>query len=161
VAQRPVQHEHQDGIHRFKGERASLELHFPERTVVYAIGQGYLTANMINPVLDALERGLTSRPPVDLFCDAGNVEGYDPKVRRELQRWVRDNKDRLITVNVLAVTNMVRMGITVSNLRLAGFIWSWADQKEFDTEVAYRVEECKRGLPRASRRPPADRGPTG
>lgn len=157
VAQRPVQHEEHDGTHRFKVERATLELRFPERTVVQAVGTGHLTANLINPVLDVLEKSLTGRPPVDLFCDAAEIEGYDPRVRRELQRWVRDNKDRLITVNVLAVTNMVRMGITVSNLRLAGFIWSWSNAKEFSSEIHYRIEECKRGLPRAKRRPPQDR----
>lgn len=158
MAERPkIEHAEKDGEHEFRSDRGLIKIRFDERTVGSGSASGYIGKEFLNGVLDVIERGLADRPPVDIFCDCAAVDGYDPIVRKVLTGWVRENKDRLVTVNVLATNNIVNMGVTVANLRLSGFVWTWDDAGQFGQEIKYRVVECQRGLPRSQRRPPTDR----
>jgi hypothetical protein len=92
---------------------------------------GYGTAELVPPMLEALEESLLFDRPV-VFDDWQHVTGYDSAVRQQITDWAQADKTRILETHILVRSDLVAMGVAVANLALGGHIRAYTRRDEFE-----------------------------
>jgi hypothetical protein len=90
----------------------------------------------VKPMLDELSFSLRTRAHYT-FWDLGDLESYESGVRVESTRVLLEHWKNVLSVNVYARSQLVRMGVAVANLALKNRVESFSDRAAF--EAALRV----------------------
>jgi len=120
---------------RWIAARYDLELWMPKPYVVVVRGRGHATGQHVDRVIEWRERALKSGRSIVLFDDLEKMPTYDSEVRIRLTAWVATHRTRIEAMHILLRSKMARMGVSVANLALGGFIKAHIQRDEFEREL--------------------------
>ncbi|MEO0325147.1 MAG: hypothetical protein AAF447_19465 [Myxococcota bacterium] len=90
----------------------------PAPGVLHFQASGRLSLEVARRILEFTEGRRT--PGLAAFHDWWGVESYDTKARYLLTKWVVTNRQAIREAHVLSRSRLVRMGVSVANISVAG-----------------------------------------
>ncbi|HMJ09784.1 MAG TPA: hypothetical protein VK524_00190 [Polyangiaceae bacterium] len=118
--------------------------------VVYRV-VGFADIEIFRALLPDLQAALTRTGRLELFADAGRLEGYDARFRLEWVDWFIANREKLVDVHVYVRSKLARMGVSVANLATGGMLRPYASVTLFDAALRKSAPTWRRqSIPPAS-----------
>ena len=78
---------------------------------------GLDTGDRIDQVISELSDEMKAFPgPLQLFVDASETRGVSPHVREEWTKWIAENKDRLVSIDVLSGSRFVTLFVSAAKI---------------------------------------------
>lgn len=118
------------GEHVFETANGDLRLWVAAPDVLYITMRGYGDATP----MEAFRRAAPSPRPGQkqyLFFDLGELDGYEPNLRKEMTKWVLERRSQVRALHALVKSRIVAMGVSVANLALGGIITSHTKHAPF------------------------------
>jgi hypothetical protein len=117
----------------------------PAPNVLVSVFRGNLDAATGRAFGDSVnERLKLATEPMHTFFDTSELASYHSEVRVALTAAIRGNRERLVTVEVLVMSTLVRMGVAVANLALGGYVKSHASSDSFNRAVRAAIAASAR-----------------
>jgi len=107
---------------RYDGIHCHFEFERPAPGVVVMRISGRDVGELGDAPLQELTRDFAGGRPVELFVDARNVQGASIDVSNEWARWLRANRSRFATVNMLTGSRYIEI--------TAGFVRRFAEMDQ-------------------------------
>jgi hypothetical protein len=111
-------------------ERGTTTIVEKNTTVVLVSSKGHLDS-VDGKRMGALIDELLVLRPRHLFFDMGELASYHPDVRRDLTQLFLDQRQRVLSLHVLARSKLVRMGVSVARLALDALV-GHSDKNSFN-----------------------------
>jgi hypothetical protein len=109
--------------------------------------QGYMTADVVPFVEQAVARVLATGARPDLFVDLGRLDGYDSDYRRSITRWGSKNLRYFGEYWFFVRSRLVAIGVAVSNITVGGRLKATTKRAEFDAAMSAAVHrQSQRGV---------------
>jgi hypothetical protein len=102
-------------------ERGTTTIVEKSNTVVLVSSKGHLDSQDGKRMGSLIDELLVLRPR-HLFFDMGELASYHPDVRRDLTQLFLGQKQRVLSLHVLARSKLVRMGVSVARLALDALV---------------------------------------
>jgi hypothetical protein len=103
--------------------------------------KGRATTEEAKVMLKQLSFTLTSRAH-HTYWDLGDLDSYESGVRVESTRVLLEEWKNVLSIRVLARSQLVRMGVAVANLALRNRIESFADRAAFEASLRAAAREA-------------------
>jgi hypothetical protein len=113
---------------------ASVKLVAPR--VVLLTMYGRVDAGVGREAARALAEALREGPPKDTFWNLFEMEGYHSDVRTRATQALLANWSNVLSVQVVASSKIVKMGVAVANVALRGRIHSFEGFPSFERALA-------------------------
>jgi hypothetical protein len=117
---------------RFSDGSSVLELHMPKPHIVVVRGSGHASVDHAKLVIEWRQRALKQALPIVLFDDLAQMTTYEGGVRIMLTQWVARHRARIQALHILPHGKLARMGVSVANLALGGFITAHSARHTFE-----------------------------
>jgi len=132
-----------DGI-RIEDRRAVGFYQEPVKGIVVYRLVGFASVEFFRQVRPDLEAAISRAGSIELFADAGGLEGYDARFRIEWVDWFIANKKMLAAIHVFVLSRLARMGVSVANLATGGMLKQYDSMASFDVALRKRAPSWKR-----------------
>ena len=96
-----------------------MRLWRPRNHVIVMQASGYLHHEFARQIIRALNG---TQGTICQFHDWSEMVGFDTRCQRDLTAWHVRHRDRLACLHILTKSAIVRMGVSVANVPLRGFI---------------------------------------
>lgn len=87
------------------------------------------------PIFEAFEQEIAGAGPLTLFFDAAKLKSYTPEFRRIFTSWLADHRTSVNHTGIYVETQLVRMGLTLANVVLGGFVRSYSTRDAFEAAI--------------------------
>lgn len=118
--------------------KATLEQRGPQVLVV-TIG-GHADGELSRALFSAIRAAVERIGVADVFINTAAMTSYDKEMRLDGVEWVREQRRLLRSVHVLVRSPIVKMGLSVANLALGGFLKGHDRTTSFDRALADAIE---------------------
>lgn len=131
---------------RFEGIHCTMEIQRPAPGVVVVAIMGSDVGEFRDAPFRTIEEDLDPRRPLELFVDGRRAQGATVDVSETWARWLRDHRDELAQVTMLASSRLVQLTADVVRRysELGDRMQVTNDGIEFDAALAEAVEAARR-----------------
>jgi hypothetical protein len=115
--------------------RGEVDVWLATPSVLMTVSRGYLSADMIDSVLEAIDEMTHGLPEFHFFADAMPMVNYEPEYRVTFTEWVRENRPRILGIHVLFRSKAVQLALSIINLVTGGTIFPYRGYTEFNRQL--------------------------
>lgn len=131
-----------DGGRGLQGDRGSVGV-WARGPIVLTQLTGFGDGSFADPIIAALDEALTGKGPIHFFLEMTAMENYDSALRTRLTNHVSQNRPRVASLQVVARSKLVTMGVAVANLALGGLITNHGSLSAFQAALDRAIAEAK------------------
>jgi hypothetical protein len=127
----------------WQGASGTLRLLWNDAGAVEIMVRDHGGEDLVDIVTQRMEQVLGRGSRIVLFFDLGDMRSYDSVMRVRWTDWVQEHIRQVESLDVIARSKLVTMGVAVANLALGGII-----KVHSGRAGAYETKLLKAGLPR-------------
>jgi hypothetical protein len=132
-----------DSMQTWQGASGTLRLLWSDAGAVEITVRDHGGEDLVDIVTQRMEQVLSRGGRIVLFFDLGDMRSYDSVMRVRWTDWVKEHIRQVVSLDVIARSKLVTMGVAVANLALGGII-----KVHNGRAGAYETSLLKAGLPR-------------
>ena len=133
------------GEKRWRSPRSEVVIWMASPTVMRFKYYGFSEATCVRWMSETADTFIReNKPPIDMFVDCWEQEGYEPGFRAGLTEWNHRIRPNIRSMALLIRSKIAAMGISVSNIILGGLLVPYTDAARFETEAAVAIRRGNR-----------------
>lgn len=133
------------GARRTAGKNGTCDVWRPASHVVCFRVSGMGHTEFFDWVKPELEAAVAMHRGVYCFADAYELNDYEKGLREGFTTWFKQHRLELAGIRVLVKSPIVKMGVSIANLALGGFVQSYLARLPYEMELTRASKESALG----------------
>jgi hypothetical protein len=118
-----------DSREHWQGASGTLRLHWNRRGALETTVREHGGEDLVDIVTQRMDSVLRDGGRIVLFFDLGEMHSYDSAMRVRWTDWLKRHLSQVESLDVVARSKLVAMGVAVANLALGGIITVHAERR--------------------------------
>lgn len=111
--------------------------------VIHCRVPAYVRLDTLQRILDAADDQLRQGHRPRVFIDSAETERYDIDVRKVLQDWVLENRNKIEGIWVLYSSPLIKIGTSLASAFTGGAFHGYDDIEKFDEELDAAISNAR------------------